>query len=242
MKNILLIVIILISLVPAFFLYLHVHPEDVIKREEAPVTMEEIKKNRLDSSVGYPAGDDIVRISGKADFEEMNSIDRFTIEPKSVIKTDVGSRKKWQSAYYSVRSGKRRTRKKTKPQVLQGLDIMDYYNTYYLMECPDGTYILAQLPHKYVKMIQKGEKVTLPICMKDSITKNAQDKLAAIGKQYDAAMQGVLYCFDDTWMKEQNFKVMAIRIGASVVLFFVISVGLVMLSEKLFRVNLTENE
>lgn len=242
MKNILLIVIILISLVPAFFLYLHVHPEDVIKREEAPVTMEEIKKDRLDSSVGYPAGDDIVQISGKADFEEMNSIDRFTIEPKSVIKTDVGSRKKWQSAYYSVRSGKRRTRKKPKPQVLQGLDIMDYYNTYYLMECPDGTYILAQLPHKYVKMIQKGEKVILPICMKDSITKNAQDKLAAIGKQYDAAMQGVLYCFDDTWMKEQNFKVMAIRIGASVVLFFVISVGLVMLSEKLFRVNLTENE
>lgn len=242
MKNVVVIIVVLISLVPAFFLYLHLHPEDYMKREEAPVSMKEIKKDRLDSSVGYPAGDDIVRLSGKADFEEMNSIDRFTIEPKSVIKTDVGSRKKWQSAYYSVRSGKRRTRKKAKPQVLQGLDVMDYYNEYYLMECPDGTYILAQLPHKYVSKIQKGEKVILPICMKDSITKNAQDKLSTIGKQYDVAMQGVLYCFDDNWMKEQNFKVMAIRIGASVVLFFVISVGLITLFEKLFRVNLTESE
>lgn len=241
MKKAILVIIILIALVPAFFLYLNLHPEDYMRKDEAPVTMEEIKKDRIDTSIGYPAGDDIVRISGKEDFAELHTIDRVTIEPKNVIKTDVGSRNNWQSQYYTVRSGKHRARKKLKKEVQQGLDLLDYYNEYYFLECPDGSYILAQLPAKYAKAVQKGEKVTLPICNKTSITQTAKNKLSAIGKQYDAYMDGVLYCFDDEWMKEQNVKVMAIRIGASVVLYFVIVMVLVLLVGKIFHVDLTED-
>ena len=54
------------------------------------------------------------------------------------------------------------------------------YNPYYLLELPDHTYILAQIPQTEADAIVKGESVTLPIGQKVGMTDTAWSHLAAV--------------------------------------------------------------
>lgn len=228
----------IIGLVAAFITYHNFHPEDFMKTDEKEITLSDIEKSKAVSYVGHPAGKDIPRLQGKEEFEKIASVEDVTIETKKIIATGVGSRKAWESAFTSKGSKRGGGRRKADEQ--KGFDILDYYNEYYLIECPDETYILAQMPEKFVKKIQKGEKVTLPICRKNGLSQKARTYLTEICEKYDASMNGVLYAFDDEWYEEHSLTISIFRIGVSAVIFFVLSVVIMLLLEKIFKSDVAD--
>lgn len=221
------------ALTAAFFVYLNFHPENLMKKDNTPVTQNDIEADRLGSFTGHAAGDDIPRISGKDEFEDMLNIDYVTVEPVDIIATGVSSLKPWESPYVKS-SGTRGTGSGTrKKEVVKSFwDLTDTYNEYYLIKCPDGTYILAQMPDSYVKAIKNGKNVTLPIGQKAALTNTAKSYLKEICDEYDASLNGALYVFDTEWYEEHSFTIFIIKTGAAVVVFFLLAVLLMTILEK----------
>lgn len=164
---------VVLGLVVAFFVYHNFYPEDFMEQDQRKITLSDTEKDTTVSFIGHPAGEDIPRIQGKEEFEKISAVQEVTVETKNIISTGVGSRKVWESTFTST--GSKRGGGRRKADEIKGFDILDYYNEYYLLECPDGTYILAQMPERIVKEIKKGEKVTLPICKKNGLTQKAKN-------------------------------------------------------------------
>ena len=99
----------------------------------------------------------------------------------------------WNDLLYSIDVYKRQE------VVRSPLGAREGYNQYYLLEMPDGTYILAQISQSTAAAIEKGEHVTLPVGRKVGMTNTARSYLSGICKEYGASMDGVLYTFDDGW-------------------------------------------
>lgn len=89
----------IVALIAAFFVYLNFHPENLMKKDDTPVTQSDIEADRSGSFTGHTAGDDIPGISGKDEFEDMLNIDYVTAEPVDIIATGVSSLKPWESPY-----------------------------------------------------------------------------------------------------------------------------------------------
>ena len=194
----------------ALFVLLKFHPESMLRKEE-------------------PAAQQIKRISGKEEFESVITVDEITVTAKNVISTGVFRLKAWESPYQKTsRRGIRRKR----TEVVK--NYWDIYNEYYLLECPDGTYILAQLPHSLVKEIKKTGNVTLPVGKKDALPQTAKSYLSDICNQYSASTKGVLYVFDDEWYKDHSFQILLIRFGVAIVALFAVAVCLNLLGDKVF--------
>lgn len=197
----------------ALFVLLKFHPESMLRKEE-------------------PAAQQIKRISGKEEFESVITVDEITVTAKNVISTGVFRLKAWESPYQ--KTSRRGIRRKRTEVVKNYWDFMDIYNEYYLLECPDGTYILAQLPHSLVKEIKKTGNVTLPVGKKDALPQTAKSYLSDICNQYSASTKGVLYVFDDEWYKDHSFQILLIRFGVAIVALFAVAVCLNLLGDKVF--------
>ncbi len=226
------IIAVILGLVAAFFVYQNFYPEDFMEKDETFITMSDMEKNKSVSYTGRPAGEDIPRISGKEEFEDILQIDNVTMEPKGIVSTGISKLKAWESPYFKSagtggsRAGARRR------EVIRGWDLLDQYNEYYLLECPDGTYILAQIPKRTAKAIERGEQVTLPISKKDGVSKEVQSYLTEFSNEYDMTMKGVLYAFDDAWYQEHSTAITLIRLGVAFVTWIVTGVILLLLGEK----------
>lgn len=55
-------------------------------------------------------------------------------------------------------------------------------------------------------------------------------------------MDGVLYTFDDGWYEEHSFTLFIMRFGAAAALFLVLAVGMVLVGNKVFRLDSGEGE
>lgn len=108
------------------------------------------------------------------------------------------------------------------------------YNHYYLLELSDHSYILAQLSDIEASAISNGDSIKLPIGQKVGLSEQARSYLAPICKQYGVEMNGVFYTFDNQWQKEHHLSVLVVRLVVSVVVWLVLSIGMVLLGNALF--------
>lgn len=232
----------LLSLVCAALLFLNWNPEALFRQEETPVTVSDIEQGGTEDFTGSVAGADIPRLTSAADFSEiLYDLDYVTAEPVGIVPTGVYSLKPWVS-HYNTHTYKGRTttgsrRAEVSTSGLAGLDILGNYNQYYLLELPDHTYILAQIPEKEADAIAKGESVTLPIGQKVGMTDTARNHLAAVCGEYGADMDGVFYAFDNEWQGEHHTTLLLLRFGAAALLWFVLAVGLTLAGNRIFRVE-----
>jgi len=236
-KNLIPAVSVLLSLVCASLLFLKWNPEALFKQEETPVTMNDIEQGGTQDFTGSAAGEDIPRLTGAADFSEiLYDLDYVTAEPVGIVPTGVYSLKPWVSHYNTHTYKGRTTTGSRRAEVsTSSLDIWGNYNQYYLLELPDHTYILAQIPQTEADTIAKGESVTLPIGQKVGMTDIARSRLAAVCEEYGADLDGVFYAFDNEWQEEHHTTLLLLRFGAAVLLWFVLAVGLTLAGEKIFK-------
>ena len=64
--------------------------------------------------------------------------------------------------------------------------------------------------------------------------KDVYKRQAPICKQYGVEMNGVFYTFDNQWQKEHHLSVLVVRLVVSVVVWLVLSIGMVLLGNALF--------
>ena len=219
---------VLLSLVCASLLFLNWNPEALFRQEETPVTRSDIEQGGTEDFTGSAAGEDIPRLTGAADFSEiLYDLDYVTAEPVGIVPTGVYSLKPWVSHYNThTYKGRTMTGNRRAEVSTSGLDIWGSYNPYYLLELPDHTYILAQIPQTEAEAIARGESFTLPIGQKTGMTNAAWSRFAAVCGEYGADMDGVFYAFDNEWQEEHHTTLLLLRFGAAALLWFMLAVGL----------------
>lgn len=227
------VICVIIGLVAAYFVFQNLHPENWMSTSKDTITLQDIDDKLPEEFVGHAAGDDIPRISGQEEFEGLYSTDYVTIEPTGIVETGLVGLKPWADPYKSSRRGGKKLRDKV---MEAGWDYEGVYIPYYLLECPDGTYILAQLPDSYVKAIKKGESVTLPVGYKKSSAVKYKS-LEKICEKYDASSVEVFYCFDEVWYEKNDTMIFIIRIAAAVITLFVLGIVLILACGKIFHIK-----
>lgn len=227
---------VLIALVCAVLVFLNWNPEALFRRDEAAVTMDDVKRSGAGDFTGAVAGMDIPRLTGAEDFSEMLfEADYMTAEPIGIVPTGIYSLKAWVSRYNTNTYKGRAFTGSRRAEVTQScVDILGNYNQYYLLELPDYSYILAQIPQAEAAAIAKGESVILPVSRKVGMTDIARGYLAGICGEYEADMDGVLYAFDNEWQEEHHTTLLVLRLGAAALLWFVLAVGLTLVGNKIF--------
>ena len=155
---------VLLSLVCASLLFLNWNPETLFRQEETPVTMSDIEQDGTEDFTGSATGEDIPRLTIAADFSEMISgLDYATAEPVGIVPTGVYSLKPWVSHYNThIYKGRTTTGSRRAEVSTSGLDIWGNYNPYYLLELPDHTYILAQIPQTEADAIARMKASPFP--------------------------------------------------------------------------------
>ncbi len=243
-KNIISVVSVLFSLGCAFWLFLNWNPETLLKQEQQPVTMNDIEQGSREDFTGFPAGEDIPRLTSEVDFSEiLYELDYVTAELVGIVSTSVYSLKPWVSHYNThTYKGRTRTGSRRAEVSMSGFDIWDSYNQYYLVELPDHTFILAQIPQTEADAIAMGKNVTLSIGQKIGMTDTARSYLADICKEYGVRMDGVFYAFDNKWQEEHHTILLLLRFGAATLLWLALSVGLVILGNKIFENKCVEGK
>lgn len=228
---------VLIALVCAALLFINWNPEALFQSDEPPVSISDIEQNSTADFTGSPASADIPRLNGAEDFAETNfEVEYVTVEPVGIVPTEVSSLKPWVSHYNTHTYRGRTTTGSRREEVrTSGFDLLVNYLPYYLLELPDHTYILAQIPQESVKAIEQGESVTLPIGQKIGMTDTARNHLSDICEEYEADMDGVFYAFDNEWQEEHHSALLLVRFGAAALLWFVLAVGLTLIGWKLFK-------
>lgn len=231
---------VIFSLAVAALCFFYVDVESFLRDEAAPVTLEELTQNRGVSYTGSAAGADIPRLSGRAEFAAMNYCFGYvTAEPLAVIKTDVYRLKPWVEPFITKRVNGRATGpKKRKKEVIQSAWFLwEDYQPYYLLELPDHSYLLAQIPQVQAAAIKRGEAVTLPLGEKDNVPSAAQQYLTEICQTYGVATDAVFYTWDDAWYEKHNFILFAIRFVFAAVICLALAVGLMTVGNKIFRLE-----
>mgnify|MGYP000501855719 CR=1 FL=1 len=125
--------------------------------EEQPVTLSDIEQNLTTDFNGFPAGEDIPRLTSAEDFSEIIYLsDYVTAEPVGIVETGISSLKPWEDQYYTQRvKGRATGRQIRQPEITSsGLDLLGSYQPYYLLELPDHTYIVAQIPPQTAKRVK----------------------------------------------------------------------------------------
>ena len=203
-------VAVVIGLILAFLVFRGINPEKFIKP---------------DTQI---AGEDIPRLSGKEEFVGLVGTKTVTAEPDEVIATGIYSLNPWVNPYQSGRGGRR------KPYATDSAITAAYdYQEFYLIRLPDQTYILAQFSSIYKEEIEKGGTVTLPAGVKKSVNSDANKYLKKICEAYGADSTCVLYMIDDEWQQAHDPMFFWIKLGAAVLVFFVIGVPLFAFADKI---------
>lgn len=226
----------LISLACAFLWFVNWNAEGLFPKDQSTVTMRDIEDHPEKNFTGYPAGEDIASLKSAADFTQINGErDYRTAEPIGIISTDVYSLKPWVKHYRTKTYKRRTTTGSRKAEVIRSAFTMGIdYNRYYLLELSDHSYILAQLSEIEASAISNGDSIKLPIGQKVGLSEQARSYLAPICKQYGVEMNGVFYTFDNQWQKEHHLSVLVVRLVVSVVVWLVLSIGMVLLGNALF--------
>lgn len=222
------------SLIISFFVVKAISVESILRGKEEPVTLAVAEDGFPEEHIGMPAGDDIPRITDSTTWEDTWQTSFVTIESSNAIPTGIGSRHPWISAYSSSRRGGQRHR----PDVSSmAFDVLDEYAEYFLLELPDGSYILAQMPTDIARKLKAGKEVTMPVGRKSPVHQQALTSLAEFGSGYDVNMDGVFYCINDAWSESHYLIVQLIRIGGCLLMTIVLGSILITILDKAFKVK-----
>lgn len=236
------VVVVIISLILAFLLFANLNPEGWLKKESQTVSLADIPAGDDGAFTGKAAGEDIIRLTGSEELEEVIGAQYRTVVPKEVIKTGVYGLKPWKDPYKitSARnsSGRMYRTGRKAPEVTDNfiLAVIDYME-YYLIKLPDNSYILAQFSDTDRKAIEKGKSVTLPLGIRKNTGNETRAYLKDICSQYGANPDYVLYAIDNKWNEEQEFTLFMIRFGISAVVFFILSVAMLTAADKIRHRN-----
>ena len=228
-------VIVVASLVIAVMFYCMFDFEEILweKNKTETISKEQIESNRGTDHTGKKAGEGIPSIKTKAEWEDvLNQVDYVTVTPKSVVKTDVYSLAKW-ADHYTKPTKTTRSRRRAEVQKTK-FDVSANYTPYYIIELEDGTHILCQMNRGIADKIKKGETVELPIGKKLGFLQKAKDLLEPICDEMGASTDYVLYTIDNKWEEDNADMIFFVKVGVSVVFFFVLAVGAQVAVDKMF--------
>ncbi len=232
--------VVILSLLAAVWFFGKIDPEVFIKKPKTVVGLKETEKNPQGEYTGKEAGEDIPKLTGRDEFEEM-VIERYiTVEPKRVVATGIYGRKPWMDPYSmaGVRTSSGRMFKtgRKAPEITDSAFMaLDGYQEYYLIELQDGSYILAQFSQAYKRAVEKGEKIPLLVGQRKTNSDSAREYLKEISEKYRASTTYTLYMVDDAWEQEHRFGVFIIKAGIAGVVFLVLSVVILMAVNKVIR-------
>lgn len=238
------VIIPVVSVVAALFVaavfFVSWTPDFLSLSKEPPVTQSDISKNKIRNYAGYPAGPDIPRLNGAADFAKMPySTGYATAQPTAIVPTNIYRLKPWVNPYETKTYKGRRLSStgQRKPAIRQSdLPFLEDYSQYYLLQLPDKSYILAQLPPADAAAAAKGTGAALPLGKKTGLTATARKYLTPICQQYNVKTNGgVFYAFNDQWEKENYFTSFLLRLAAAAVLWLALTVGFMQLGSMLFQ-------
>lgn len=230
-KKIRIFFIVIISLGFAFAGYERIDLTQFIRPTSAVVTGANLQSAPSNADIGKSAGDEIPRIVSREMWETLTEQEYVTAEPVTIIKTGIYALKPWVKPYSNQKG--RYGRKKAEAANCALLAMADYQQIY-LIELQDGTMLPAQFSRFAETQIEKGNTAALPIGVKKSMNPAVKTYLTKAGDTYGADVSGILYMLDDAWEKEHDFQFFLIRFGISFLIFWVMSVTLVLVSDKLF--------
>lgn len=238
-------VCVIASLIAALFFYVMFNPDTLFK-DKTPVNANEINTSSANDYIGRIPGDDIPRVKNAKDFYESDGC--ITVCTDKVISTGIYRLKSWVSPTKTKRVGyKRRTVVNDGPKATVvksdseiAMEINSDYLQYYIIKLEDNSYILTKLTYQQAKKIKKGKKITLPIGIKDYTNGTEQKSLNEICQKYDIDNKYFLNIINEDWYKKNNGKITIVHIGLAIIVFFVIGVILILATEKLFKINLTD--
>lgn len=236
------IIVVIFCLIAAFFLFTKINPEGWLKKESKTVSLTDIPAGDNGAYTGKVAGEDVPRLTGSEEFEEMTGSQYITVTPQKVIKTGVYGLKPWLDPYQITKgrnnSGRLYTTGRKAAEVTDSaIMAASHYIEYNLIQLPDDSYILAQFSDTYRKAIEKGETVTLPLGIRKTTGKETRSYLNEICSQYGANPDYVLYAIDNEWNEEHEFTLFMIRVGISAVVFLVLAVVLLVAVDKVRHRN-----
>lgn len=237
LKNALNYMAVIAAIMIGIFVVKNVPVESILKGKEESVTLAMTENGLLEDYIGRPAGDDIPRIEDVQTWEDTWQTSCVTIEPIGIISTGIGVRHPWVSAYTNTRRRGRRGGPRRRADVTNtALDVLDEYGEYYLLQLPDGSYILAQMSLDDARRIKAGKEVTLPVGRKAPANSQALANIKALCREYDVNTKGgVFYCVNDKWNEEHSMMLVLVRIGMTAVITIVVAVILIMIIDEFMK-------
>ncbi len=226
---------VIVALIVGAFLMNTISVESLLRGKEEPVTLAMTEDGLQEDFIGLPAGDDIPRITSLEDWDNTWAVSCVTIEPVSIIPTGIGARYSWVSAYTNAsrRGGARRKADVTRTS----FDIMGEYGEYFILQLPDQSYILAQIPRDSAPQPKAGKSITLPIGKHDGVHGQVLANIQDLCDEYDVNTEGVFYCINDKWNQSHSLMVPLIRIGIILGTALVLGTILIMIVDKIFKVK-----
>lgn len=227
---------IIFALFAGVFVAKNIDIEMLLRSKEEPVTLAETENGMVEDYIGYPAAADIPRIETVQAWEDAWQTSCFTIEPIGIIPTGIGERHPWISMYTSQFSRLGGSRKREDVTRI-ALDFLGEYAEYYLLQLPDQSYILAQMPVSVAAQIKAGKKITLPIGKKGAVHVRALANMEELCEQYHVYTKGVFYCINDQWNEAHSGWIQFICILIIFVVLFAVGIPLFIVIDKVFKVK-----
>lgn len=227
-------VLVIAAIVLAVYVGKNIGLEYLMRGREDPVTLSMTEGGLPEDYIGRPAGGDIPLIEDGHSWEEAWATDYITIQPVGIVSTGVGALHPWVDAYTTPT---RRNRGGWKAPVITNtaLDVFNEYGEFYLLQLPDESYILAQLPMEEARKLKMGKEITLPVGRKIPLNMQAKGSLDGICYEYDVPMDDVFYCINDKWNDSHEFGLFLLRIAIAVLVLFSFGTAFIMLAEKIFK-------
>lgn len=226
------VVSVIIALVIAVYAARNVGVEYLLRGTEEPVTLSMAEATYVEAVTGLPAAEDIPRIENQEQWEKQWETSGVTIEPTDIISTGVGSRHPWVPEYRHRTT--RRTRSRSVPPVSNmKWDLLDEYAEYYILQLPDTSYVLAQMPPEDAKKLKIGKAVTLPIGRKTQVPSRAQDVLEELCAEYGVSADCAFYCINDEWNESHELLMLFVRFVLGAIVCLVVAVNLMTVLYKL---------
>lgn len=154
-------VLVIAAIVLAVYVGKNIGLEYLMRGREEPVTLSMTEGGLPEDYIGRPASGDIPLIEDGHSWEEAWATDYITIQPVGIVSTGVGALHPWVDAYTTPT---RRNRGGWKAPVITNtaLDVFNEYGEFYLLQLPDESYILAQLPMEEARKLKMGKKSPCP--------------------------------------------------------------------------------
>lgn len=227
-------VMVILGIIAGVFVAKNISVESMLRKKEEPVTLAMTEDGLQEDFIGLPAADDITRVESQEDWDDTWAVSCITVEPLEVIPTGIGVRHPWISAYSRSRRGGTRKRPEVSRMVF---DILDEYAEYYLIQLPDQSYILAQMPTDVARKLKAGKQITLPVGKKGGVHQQALANIKDLCEEYDVNTEGIFYCINDTWNEGHYLMVQIIKLGIAFLVMLVVGTILITIVNKVLKVK-----